>query len=135
MKRLLLFALLVATPVQAAESWMVGRWFGSGQPNDKSQMWVADATADGKFHVLHRACIQGKAIDNTNDGTWSITGDIATMRIEKVDGQILPLRNDVYRILSHSETRQTYRHEASGFTYNSRKVDGKFQMPPCDLAS
>ena len=134
--RLALCGLLLALPAAAApQSWMVGNWFGSGQPNDKSQMWLATASADGRFHVLHRACVQGKALDATNDGTWSLKGDIATMRIEKVDGEAIPVRNDVYRVLSHNETRQTYRYEATGFTYTSRKVDGKFQMPPCDLSS
>ena len=132
-----LCGLLLALPAAAApQSWMVGNWFGSGQPNDKSQMWLATASADGRFHVLHRACVQGKAFDATNDGTWALNGDVATMRIEKVDGVVLPgARTDVYRVLSHSQTQQTYRYEATGFVYNSRKVDGKFQMPPCDLAS
>jgi hypothetical protein len=134
MKRFLLCTFVFATPVQAADSWMVGRWFGTGQPNDKSQMWLGQAASDGKFHALHRACFQGKARDATNDGTWSLEGDILTIRIEKVDGT-QALSTDIYRVLSHSETRQSYRHEASGFVYNSRKVDSKFQMPPCDLAS
>jgi hypothetical protein len=137
MKRLLLSGLLLLTlPASAApQSWMVGNWFGSGQPNDKSQMWLAIAAPDGRFHVLHRQCIQGKAFDATNDGTWELKGDTATMRIEKVDGREIQVRTDVYRVLSHSQTQQTYRYEATGFVYNSRKVDGKFQMPPCDLAS
>jgi hypothetical protein len=134
MKRLLFFALLFATPVQAAESWMVGTWFGYGQPDDKSQMWLGTAAPDGKFHVLHRQCVQGKARDSFNDGSWSLNGDSLTIRIETVNGQAAP-RTDVYRVLSHSDTRQTYRYEATGFVYNSRKVDAKFQMPPCDLAS
>jgi hypothetical protein len=134
MKRLLLLALLAATPVQAAESWYVGRWFGSGQPGDKSQMWLESGTADGKFHVLHRACRQGKAFDSIQDGTWSLSGDILTIRIRMVDGQPLD-RSDAYRILKHDARTQTYRYEATGFVYNSRKVDAKFQMPACDLFS
>jgi hypothetical protein len=128
--------LLLAIPAQAAESWMVGSWFGYGQPNDKSQMWLGVAGGDGKFHVQHRACRQGKAFDATNDGTWSLKGDIFTVRIERVDGQALPaIRDDVYRVLSHRNTQQTYRYEATGFVYHSRKVNGKFQLPPCDLSS
>jgi hypothetical protein len=126
---------MFATPVQAAESWMVGRWFGSGQPNDKSQMWIGTATADGKFHVHHRACFQGQPRDATNDGTWSLKGDIVTIVVEKVDGTVIAPRKDVYRVLSHDQTRQTYRYEATGFVYNSRKVPGNFEMPACDLAS
>jgi hypothetical protein len=135
MKKFLLCALLFATPAQAADSWLVGRWFGSGQPDDRSQMWLETGTADGKFHVLHRACRQGQAFDSTQDGTWSMKGDMLTVRIEKIDGAATPVRTDVYRILKHDARTQSYRYEATGFVYNSRKVDGKFQMPPCDLAS
>ena len=134
MPRLLFCALLLATPVQAADSWYVGRWFGSGQPDDRSQMWLETGTADGKFHVLHRACRQGQAFDSTQDGTWSLKGDILTIRLEKVDGQAFA-RTDTYRILKHDLRTQSYRFEQTGFVYNSRKVDGKFQMPPCDLSS
>jgi hypothetical protein len=62
-------------------------------------------------------------------------GDMLTVRIEKIDGAATPVRTDVYRILKHDARTQSYRYEATGFVYNSRKVDGKFQMPPCDLAS
>jgi hypothetical protein len=134
MKRLLFLALLSATPVQAAESWYVGRWFGSGQPGDKSQMWLETGTADGKFHVLHRACRQGKAFDSVQDGTWSLSGDTLTIHIQQADGEKLD-RVDVYRILKHDTRTQSYRYEATGFVYNSRKVDAKFVMPPCDLVS
>ena len=134
MRRLLLAALLAATPVQAAESWYVGHWFGSGQPGDRSQMWLETGTADGKFHVQHRACRLGKAFDSVQDGTWSLNGDMLTIHIQMADGQKLD-RVDVYRVLKHDERTQSYRYEATGFVYNSRKVDGKFQMPPCDLAS
>jgi hypothetical protein len=134
MKRLLFLALLSATPVQAAESWYVGRWFGSGQPGDKSQMWLETGTADGKFHVLHRACRQGKAFDSVQYGTWSLSGDTLTIHIQQADGEKLD-RVDVYRILKHETRTQSYRYEATGFVYNSRKVDAKFVMPPCDLVS
>jgi hypothetical protein len=134
MKKLVFAALLFATPVQAAENWYVGRWFGSGQPGDRSQMWVETGTADGKFHVQHRACRQGKAIDSIQDGTWALNGDILTIRLQKIDGEAFN-RTDVYRILRHDDRTQTYRYEETGFVYNSRKVDGQFQMPPCDLVS
>jgi len=135
MRKFLFCALLFATPVQAAESWYVGRWFGSGQPGDKSQMWLETGTADGKFHVQHRACRMGKAIDSIQDGTWSLAGDMLTVWIVQVDGAAVQPRADVYRILKHDAGTQTYHYEPTGFVYNSRKVDGKFQLPPCDLSS
>jgi len=138
MKRLLLPALLLlVTPAFAQDgaAWLHGRWFGSGQPQDRSQMWLDETTPDGRFHVLHRACRQGKALDTVEEGTWSLKGDVLTIQIEKLNGRPIPRDVDVYRILKHDKATQTYRYEETGFVYNSRKVDAKFEMPPCDLVS
>ena len=133
----LVAVVLVATPVMAAPStaWMAGRWFGTGQPNDKSEMWLAQAFPDGRFHVLFRACVRGKASDKTNDGAWKLDGATETISIDTVDGQKMMPRSDVYTILSHSNDKQVYRYEATGFVYTSHKVDAKFVMPDCDLTS
>jgi hypothetical protein len=135
MRRGLLAApLLLAAPAAAAPNdWMAGRWFGSGQPNDKSEMWLAVLTADGRFHAQFRACRQGKAFDKTNDGTWKLDGAAETISIIKVDDVMTMPRQDHYTILSHAPGKQTYRYDATGFTYTSRRVDAKFEMPRCDL--
>lgn len=136
MKRLLACGLLLATPALAQPNWMLGNWYGYGQPTDKSSMWLETVMPGGKLRVHHRTCVQGKAFDEIQEGNWSIKGDVLTLRIDRLDGEVQNLpRTDVYRVLSHSATRQTYRYEATGFVYNSRKVDGKFQLPPCDLSS
>ena len=133
---LVLCALLLATPALAQPNWMLGRWYGYGQPKDRSQMWLETVTQNGRVHIRHRTCVQGKAFDETHEGSWSLKGAMLTVRIEKVDGiPVSEVRDDVYRIQSHTAMRQTYRLERTGFVYNSRKVDGKFQLPPCDLAS
>ena len=131
-----LVLLLVAAPAAAAlTDWMAGRWFGTGQPNDKSEMWLAQAFPDGRFHVLFRACRQGKAYDKTKDGTWSLSGAAEIISIDTVDGQKLAARQDRYTILSHDNAKQVYRYEGTGFVYTSHKVDAKFAMPDCDLTS
>lgn len=138
MKRVpLLVLLLAAAPAFAASpnEWVVGRWLGTGQPNDKSEMWLAEAYPDGRFHVLFRACRQGKAQDMTNDGVWTINGATEVISIDTVDGDKLMPRRDVYTILSHSEDKQVYRYEGTGFVYTSHKVAADFAMPPCDLTS
>lgn len=129
--------LLLATPAfaQGGADWIHGRWFGSGQPQDRSQMWLDRTAPDGSFHVLHRACRQGQAFDTVEEGSWSLKGDVLTIRIAQVNGRPVPRDVDVYRILKHDARTQTYRYEETGFVYHSRKVDGKFQMPPCDLVS
>jgi hypothetical protein len=136
MKRALLVLLLAATPVAAGPNdWMAGRWFGTGQPNDKSEMWLAQAYGDGRFHVQFRACRQGKAYDKTNDGVWKLDGVTETISIDTVDGGKVMPRNDVYTMLSHTSDKQTYRYEGTGFVYTSHKVAASFAMPPCDLTS
>ncbi|MBV9550021.1 MAG: hypothetical protein JO256_10160 [Alphaproteobacteria bacterium] len=131
----LLVVLLAATPAGAAPQWIAGRWFGTGQPNDKSEMWLEEGGADGSFHVLFRACHQGKAVDMTNDGHWELNGNAETITVEAVNGQKIVPRIDRYTILSHDAGRQVYRYELSGFVYTSHRVDATFRMPSCDLTS
>jgi len=131
----LLVLLLAASPAAAAPSWIAGRWFGTGQPNDKSQMWLEEAGADGSFHVLFRACRQGKAADATNDGRWELSGNAETITVDTVDGHKTMPRFDHYTIVSHTADKQVYRYDLNGFVYTSHRVDAKFEMPSCDLTS
>ena len=39
-----------------------------------------------------------------------------------------------YKILSHDGKSQSYS-LPSGFVFRSKRVDGKFVMPPCELVS
>jgi hypothetical protein len=137
MKWLLTVLLLATTPAfaQGGANWLHGHWFGSGQPDDRSKMWLDLTAPDGRFHVLHRTCREGKAFDTIEEGRWSLKGDVLTITIEKIDGKPAARDVDVYRILKHDARSQTYRYEETGFVYSSRKVDAKFQMPPCDLSS
>ncbi len=135
-KALLVVLLLAASPALAAPPWIAGRWFGTGQPNDKSEMWLEEGGADGSFHVLFRACRQGKASDATNDGHWELNGNAETITVDTVNGgKIAPPRIDHYTILSHDAAKQVYRYDPTGFVYTSHRVDAKFQMPSCDLVS
>ena len=133
----LLLLVLAAVPAGAASAgrtgWMVGRWFGTGQPDDRSEMWLAQASPDGRFHVQFRRCRQGKAFDMTNDGVWTLDGAKETISIDTVGEHKLMPRHDVYTILSHTGDKQTYRYEGTGFVYTSRKVRADFAMPRCDL--
>ena len=60
MKRLVIAALMLAAlPAQAqapslSQRW-AGHWFGSGQPGDRSQMFIDTFNPDGSFRALHRA--------------------------------------------------------------------------------
>ena len=142
MKRLLLVPalLLLASPALAqkprsmTERW-AGSWFGSGQPNDRSQMYIDTFNPDGSFRNQHRQCAQGKvAYEVFESGRWRIAGDRLTIDIATVNNRPDP-RTDVYRIKSVDERMQNYVYLPTNFEYRARKVNASFKMPPCDLSS
>ena len=139
MKRLLPVLILAPTALPALAQGslrdrMVGIWFGIGQPDDKSQMYIDHFNADGSFRNQHRWCRQGKATDIAESGRWRVEGNILTIDIATVNGQSDP-RSDRYRINSADGKIQDYTFLANNFGYKARKVDARFQMPPCDLTS
>jgi hypothetical protein len=66
--------LLAATPA-AAQSWMVGTWFGHGQPQDKSAMYIDRMRPDGSWRGEYRTCLKGKPEDQLQTGRWAVNGD------------------------------------------------------------
>lgn len=131
---ILLAVLLVATPAAAAP-WLVGAWYGQGQPYDKSEMWLAQMLPDGEFRAQFRACIKGKAHDSFDIGSWSLNGDMETIRVVQVNGMAIAPRTDLYKVLAQDGKRQTYRYLGTGFVYHSSRVAPGFQLPDCDLVS
>jgi hypothetical protein len=117
-----------------AVPFLVGSWFGMGQPDDKGSMWLIHQTADGNFQVLFRSCVKGKAFDELERGRWQLSGDIETLHIQTINGAPVSL-DDGYKILSHDGGRQTYQFLRTGFVYSSRRVDDKFEMPSCETIS
>ena len=145
MKRLvfMMALLLAASPALAqkpaaqkplAERW-VGAWFGSGQPGDRSQMYIDYFNADGGFRNQHRQCALGKvAYETFETGRWRVSGDTLTIDIATVNGKPDP-RSDRYRIKSVDDKMQNYFYLPTNFEYRARKVNASFKMPPCDLSS
>jgi len=127
--------LLTAAQVQAAPSYMVGTWFGNGQPDDKSAMYIDRMRADGTWRGEYRICIKGKPPkDDIQEGRWKLDGDILTLGVETVGGQFWP-RTDTYKILEHSPKAQKYLSLGYKFTYTPQRVADDFKMPSCDLTS
>ena len=52
MKRWVAALLLLPLPAMAAPSWLAGTWFGTGQPGDRSEMFLDTMGADGKFRAV-----------------------------------------------------------------------------------
>ena len=135
MRSAIVALILLAAPALAAErpSYLIGHWFGQGEPNDKSEMWLAHAGANGDFAVQFRACRKGKASDLIQKGTWWFQDGIEYVQITSSNGQIV-FNETPYKILAHDGKHQTYS-MPSGFVFRSSRVDANFQMPPCELVS
>jgi hypothetical protein len=130
---LCLIGCLAAFPVRAAPS-LVGIWFGQGQPNDKQSMYLDHFLAKGELHSQFRDCRNGKAYDSTEDGTWSVKGDILTINVARHDGVPAP-RTDVYRLTLVTATRFKDVYLPLNFPFDEHRVDDKFVMPDCQLVS
>ncbi len=112
----------------------MGSWFGTGQPNDKSQMWLARMLPGGGFQAHFRSCVRGKAFDELETGRWTLTGDSETIEVLSVNGKP-SARRDEYKILSHTQAAQTYRYLKTGYVYSSRRVPDNFELPSCEAIS
>lgn len=123
--------MLVAAELSAGEHppYLTGLWFGQGEPNDKSEMWLARTTADGEIAVQFRACRKGEASDIFQKGRWWFRDGIEYVQITLSNGQIV-FDETPYKILSHDGNHQTYS-MPSGFVFRSTRVDAKFKMPDC----
>ena len=120
--------LLIAAP------FLIGSWFGTGQPDDKATMWIAHMGADGGFAAQFRDCIKGQPFDEVETGRWRLDGDTETISVQTVNGAALS-QEDTYKILSHDGQSQVYRYLRDGFVFTSHRVDDKFEMPSCDAIS
>ncbi|HJS45647.1 MAG TPA: hypothetical protein VJ753_04520 [Rhizomicrobium sp.] len=124
---------LVALPASAVPS-LVGIWFGQGQPGDKQSMYLDHFLANGEIHSQFRDCRNGKAYDSTEDGTWSVKGDILTVNVARHNGSPAP-RTDVYRLTLITANRFKDVYLPLNFPFDERRVDEKFVMPDCQLVS
>ncbi len=126
--------LLMALPANAAPPWLAGTWFGTGQPGDRSEMFLDTMGANGQFRAHHRWCRKGKPVDQFQAGTWSLKGDLLTINVATVNGKPSP-QSDPYRILSHDAHSQKYVYLPINFAYTSSRVAANFDMPSCELTS
>ena len=124
---------LAAMPASAAPS-LVGIWFGQGQPGDKQSMYLDHFLANGELHSRFRDCRNGKAYDSTEDGTWSVKGDILTVKVALHGGKPAP-RTDVYRLISVTPKEFKDVYLPLNFVFDEHRVDETFTMPACQLVS
>ena len=135
MRALLVCAALLSAAPAAAQSYMVGTWFGYGQPESKNAMYIDRMLADGRWRGEYRTCAQGKAIDDqVQTGRWSLQGDILSLQVETVNGRPMP-RVDTYKMLAHSDKAQKYLSLSWNYPYTPTRVADNFEMPSCALTS
>ena len=135
MRWLLAALLLSAAHAQAAPSYMIGTWFGHGQPEDKSAMYIDRMRPDGTWRGEYRVCSKGKSVgDETQTGRWKLDGDMLTLGVENVNGQFWP-RTDLYKMLAHDAHSQKYLSIGRKFIYTPLRVADDFKMPSCELTS
>jgi len=132
-----LLCCLAASSADAAPP-LVGTWFGYGQPDSKDSMYLDHFLANGELHSQFRDCVKGKAFDSTEDGTWSVKGDILTIKIERhngvADGMAAP-RTDAYRLTSVTAQRFKDVYIPLNFPFDEMRVADDFKMPSCQLVS
>jgi len=125
--------MLIAAQSPQHPSFLTGRWFGQGEPHDKSEMWLAQALPNGDFVAQFRACRKGKATDLFEKGKWWFQDGTEYVQITWSNGQVV-FDETPYKILSHDGNHQTYS-LPDGFVFRSARVDANFHMPECDLVS
>ena len=124
---------LFASPA-CAQSYMVGTWFGQGQPHSKESMYIDRMRPDGSWRGEYRTCVKGKSSDQVQEGRWSLMGDTLVLNVERVDGH-REVRTDNYKMLAHTATTQKYISLGWNFPYTPKKMADDFQMPSCELTS
>ena len=134
MRWLLAAAFLLSAAHAETPSYMIGTWFGHGQPEDKSAMYIDRMRPGGSWRGEYRTCNKGKAVDQIQTGSWSVAGDTLILKVDTVDGIASP-RTDTYKMLAHSPVAQKYLSTAWNFPYTPQRVADDFQMPSCELVS
>ena len=124
---------LAAAPAHAAPG-LEGIWFGQGQPYDKRSMYIDRFMPGGKLRSEFRDCRGLKAEDSYEDGTWSVRGDILTVKVERRNGLVEP-RTEIYRLISITPNRFQDVFLPLNFPFDEHRVGEKFVMPDCQLVS
>jgi hypothetical protein len=125
---------LLCGPPAAAAPFVIGTWYGTGQPHDKSEMWLDHLLPNGAFNGQYRSCVKGKAYDAAQSGNWSLAGDTLTIQIVTVNGLFNP-RVDIYKNLFHDGKKWTYRFLGNGYVFNAERVEDSFKLFSCEAIS
>jgi len=134
MKSLAVAVLLVLAPGASAAPSVAGAWFGEGQPDDKTEFWLARLGADGALELHTRACAHAKPRDHVSFGRWS--QDAGGLTVTFPDGAFEA--SFTYKTLFNDGHVWRYRLTATnaapediGYEFHSTRVAGDFDLPGC----
>ncbi len=97
-------------------------------------MYIDRMLPDGRIYSSFRTCIKGKPQDNSQEGTWSISGDKFVIQVNTLNGRPSP-RTDNYQVQSLTERNFNYLFLPLKFPFKARRVAQDYKMPSCDFIS
>lgn len=133
---LVLFASLMAAPVQAAPS-LVGDWYEDMMLHGGRVISIARLKADGTFRVDFRRCFaQGGPHDSSESGRWTYSKGVLRLSIE-VDSGTPTFYTQEYR--TDELTARTWNYYLVGDKslpmFHDVRVTAGSKIPSCDLTS
>jgi hypothetical protein len=129
----LCFVVMLIQPA-AAGPFLVGDWYGEGQPDNPNVYWVAHIQEDGFYSAHFRFCRGHVASDVEDLGNWTYSAKVAVLVTLRVNGQAVH-DTDRYDTISYDGRKHVYRHERTGYVFTAVRVAKDFELPTCSLSS
>lgn len=117
---------------------LIGRWYGDMKTSDGGRhRWLIERNKDSSFIVHFLSGIEGASIDQTEYGSWGVSGNIYFTitsgylhdKMPEPRDPTDPSLYDAYKILSLSDDTMTYQSVETKRVYTARRVDDSFQFP------
>jgi hypothetical protein len=131
--------LAAVTPASsAAPSPIVGIWFGRGEPQDKTEVWLDRINADGTWSSEFETCTGKILHHHVESGIWRMDNGLERDFGQVSDGHPTHFEFD-YTTVSNNGQSWSYRlaatdpfyADAIGYVFNARRVNADFRLPGC----
>lgn len=129
----IVIVLLIATgrPALAAPFFLVGTWYGEGQPSSENVTWVVQFKSDGHWAARFRYCTTPRH-ESATSGTWTADKHAWTLVYTFSNGQPM-YWEDRYVTLSYDGRKHTYRSTQTGHTFTAVRVPDGSKPPACEI--
>ena len=134
MRRLapLLLLFLLGAAQAPKGPFLVGNWYGEGQPTSPNVFWLAHIAPNGSFEAQFRRCEKKARRDIVIAGTWSAKNGLWELVTTVSNGQNVYGVNH-YKTESYDGRKHIYKHLETGFVFSAVRVAANFQLPGCDI--